>query len=118
MMPPVYSLLVADTSVTAYLGNRIYPFGEAPQDGTYPYVTWQVITGVPVNTLACRPDIDAITVQVDVWSKVLTDCVDAAEAVRNKLEVSAHLVGFGTTDRSTETRAYRYRMDFQFWTSR
>ena len=42
----------------------------------------------------------------------------AAEAVRDKLELSAHMVGFGNMERMAETRAYRYSMDFQFWTPR
>lgn len=121
MMPPVFSLLSADTSLVALLGSspfRCYPFGEAPQGVTYPYVTWQILTAIPENTLACVPSIDAITVQVDVWASSVASCLAVAQDVRDRLELSAYMVAFGDTNRMPDTRSYRYRMDFQFWTPR
>lgn len=118
MMPPVYALLIADSTVTGLVSARIYPFGEAPQGVAYPYVTWQVITALPENCLSSVPPVDAYGVQIDVWASTVASCLAVAEAVRDKLELSAHMTAFGGTERSSDTRAYRYRMDFQFWTNR
>lgn len=124
MLPPLYRWLTEDATVAAQASDRIYPFGEAPAPVTYPYVTWQIISGLPEQYLGDRPDIDSVQVQVDCWGDGRVDVGgskqvnDLADAVRNVLEEHGYMVNFGSTERDPDTVSYRYRMDFQFWTPR
>lgn len=121
MIPPVYTLLSGSTSIAAIFGSapcRIYPWGEAPQGVAYPYATWGTVDGTPENYLGQVPDIDSIRVQVDVWARTGDDCADGARAIRDELETACHMVSFGSMERDPDTKAYRMRMDFEFWTDR
>lgn len=128
MMPPIFPILSTDPTVRSLLGEppstRIYPFGEARQTVTYPYVTWQIITGTPEVYLGDRPDIDDVRVQIDCWGDGTPEKSGAAsvnavaDAIRNVLEGHGYMVDFGSTERDPDTVSYRYRMDFEFWTHR
>lgn len=61
MYAPIFALLSANAGVTALLGTspcRAYPFGNAPDQVTKPYITWQTIGGNPENYLKDSPNID------------------------------------------------------------
>lgn len=123
MIPPVFPLLSAAGAVTALVGAapvRVFGFGEAPTiDPTYPYVTWQTVAGTPENELSGAPRVDSHRVQVDCWGSSQSSVLAVAEAVRDAIEAAGHhMVGFGDTSRDPDTRAYRYRMDVQFWKNR
>jgi hypothetical protein len=121
MIPPVLVLLKASGPVTALLGHpkpRVYPFDEAPQSPTYPYVTWQIIAGAPENFLSQLPDMDSYSTQIDVWASDGDSCLAVAKAVRDALETSAYMTDFGNTERDPDTQAYRYRMTFDFFKAR
>jgi hypothetical protein len=121
MLPPIFPLLSSDSSVTGLVGAppncRIYQFGMAPDEGTpryaEPYVTWFLVAGVPYNSMSDRPNGDAYRVQVDVWAKTASEGLAVARAIRDALEVHAHML-MSSTDRDQETRLYRYSLDFQF----
>lgn len=121
MIPNVFPVLAADSAVTGLIGanpTRAYPWGQSPQNPVYPYVVWQVVNGQPQNYLGCRPDIDAITTQVDVYARTGADCIAVAEAVRDALEVDNHMTRFGNMTRDPQTQSYRISMDFDLWTYR
>lgn len=61
MYPPIFTLLSAAAGVTSIIGSspcRAYPFGNAPDGVTKPYITWQNIGGSPENYLKDAPNID------------------------------------------------------------
>jgi hypothetical protein len=124
MMPPIYRWLEGVPAVANLVGDRIFPFGLADQNTPYPYVTFQIISGLPEQYLGDRPDIDSVQVQVDCWGTNKADGAggtqvsNVADAVRDVLEGYGHMVGFGSTERDPDTLSYRYRMDFEFWTPR
>jgi len=121
VIPPIFPLIAADSDVVALLGDsptRAYPFGEAPQHVVLPYVTWQLVTGVPENYMDCSPDIDSISVQVDVWAYTQGDARAVFNAVRRALETDAHIVGVGLEGREPDTRIYRISLTVDFWTER
>jgi hypothetical protein len=71
MHPPLHAVCAADTTVQDLLGGdvlRLYPFGEARQQETYPYAVWQLVGGRPENYLSDRPDVDSFSTQVDVYA--------------------------------------------------
>lgn len=114
MTPPIFTLAVASPAVQAALGvapTRLYPFGKAPQPVAKPYAVWQVITGAPENYLGQRPDIDALTTQVTVYGTTIDSARSAAIALRDALELDAHVVRWGGDDQDYETQNYFVSFD-------
>jgi len=121
MIPPIFNILSDNQTLTNLIGNspvRAFPFGEAPPNVEYPYITWHVFSGLPENTLDRAPLLDVLSTQVDVWAKTLSSCLDVASLVRDALEPHAHMTGIGSQERDTDTRNYRVRLDFDFFTER
>jgi Protein of unknown function (DUF3168) len=114
MLPPIYDILFAATAVSAIVGTRIYPHGEAPQDVTRPYVTWFLVAGVPENALDCAPDIDRSTVQIDCWHQTSAGVVQLASAVRNAIEPHAHVTNLFLNQLEPETRLYRFALQLDY----
>jgi hypothetical protein len=118
ILPDLTNTLENDAAVIALLGQRVFPFGEAPQDTPYPYATWQQIAGTPENYLAGRSNMDHLVVQFDVWAKTGSSAEACANAVRYALELLSYLVDFTTEPRDPDTGAYRFRLQFDFWKPR
>lgn len=121
MIPPVFSIAVADATVQTELGTsptRLYPFGEAPQGVAKPYAVWQTIVGVPENYIGTAPDMDSHGVQVDVYGDTVSDVIDAATALRNAYQASNHVTSFRLMPREPETNLYRVMLEVDFWQSR
>lgn len=106
MLPPLYPALANDAAVAVIVGDRIYPHGEAPQDVTRPYVTWQMIAGTPENSLADSPDIDRCTLQINCWHPSGAGVVSLATAVRAVAEQHGVVTGIPVNEREPETRLY------------
>ena len=120
MFPPVKQTLAASAAVTAIIGSdpRVFGRGNAPQDGTKPYVSWFIVTGTPENELSDVPGIDRQTIQVDVWSKDDDESRRLAVAVRDAIEPVAHMTGVVVDEREPETKLYRIGMQFDWWLPR
>lgn len=121
MLPPVFQLLKASSAVKAIVGTnppRIYRHGEAPQDTTKPYITWQLIGDFPENNLSDTPPTDRATPQVDCWHQTDAGVELLAIAARDALEVGGHMTGIVVNLREPETKLYRIGMQFDFWVSR
>lgn len=125
MIIPLFPLIVASPACTAILGTsptRFYPFGIAPQPGdpeyAVPYVTHQIITGLPENYIGDRPDIDSVTVQMDLWCADPLQIDPLTAALRDALESHGHITRYGSTEREGETKLYRFTFDFDYWLPR
>lgn len=122
MLPNVYPL-VNVPAVRAVApdgaGNvRVYPFGEAPQAGPYPYATFQFISGTPANQLAGRPQVDQVRVQFDAYGTTGAQARALAAAIRDAVELSAHCVLFFDQGRDPDTNAFRITASFDLWAAR
>lgn len=115
MFPPLYTVLSSDSAVTDIVDGRIYPHGEAPQDVTRPYVTWQVVSAVPENGIDCPPDIDAWSIQINCLSMTSAGVIQLAEAVRNAVQPFGHITNIPINQRDAETRLYWIAMDMDWW---
>jgi len=83
LYPPIFPAIAASSAVKALIGAnpvRFYQFGMAPQNVVKPYAVWQRVFGAPENYLGDVPDIDSLTLQIDVYA---TDAPSGAETVRN-----------------------------------
>lgn len=117
MQPPIFVASTLSPAVTALLGTdptRFYPFGEAPSGTALPYAVWQVISGSPENYLAGRPDMDGWTLQIDVYADTGSSASDAARAIRDAIELKAHIVRWGQQERDRETNRFRISFDVEW----
>lgn len=122
MKPPIFPTCSADAGVTALLGTnptRLFPFGQAPEGVALPYAVWRTIPGGgPENYLADRPDIDSATLQVDVYAATPGDTTAVAEALRDAIELTAHIVRWGGDDTDPDTGHYHTSFDVDWWVHR
>lgn len=89
--------LLADATVTAQVGTRVYGF-DLPADPTYPAVRLTRIGGAA----DFEGHIDSAVVQVDVFGTTRTDATDAMEAVRQSLHAMAGIFGSDVVSKVVE----------------
>lgn len=121
MYPPIFEVVAADSDVQTNLGvspTRFYPFGEAPQGVSTPYAVWQFVTGSPENYLNQVPDLDSMSIQVDVFADTASDARDVAQALRDAIEPHAHIISWRGEQREEDTRSYRVSFDVDWLVSR
>lgn len=121
MFPPVFATLFASNAVKTLLGTsplRVYPAGEATQETPVPYAVFQTIVGVPELFLGTTTDMDAFTVQVDVYAATLSSVRACASAIRVALEPVAYITSLREPAKDPTTRQYRYSLDVDFHTAR
>lgn len=125
MVPPIYPVCLAYEPLRLLLTGadgelKLYPFGLAPDadELTYPYATWQSIGGEPSNTLACRPDSDKWSIQVNVWGMKSSDVRAVVAQIRDAIEGVSYIVRWGNQSRDAETLAFGYDFDVDWFTHR
>jgi hypothetical protein len=119
MLPPVYQILTQAPAVYSLVSDRIYRHGSIPHDSAIsPYVTWQLVTGTPENTLSETPSMDRNTLQIDCWSLGDAQVETLAQAVRDAIEPVAHMTGVILDARETDTRLFRISLQFDWFLSR
>lgn len=118
MFPPVFEVCAANAGVQSALGTnpvRLFPAFDAPQYSDKPYAVWQVSGGSPENYINQAPDIDAWSVQFDVYSPTLSGARSAAQALRDAIEPNAHIVFWGGDLQDPDTKLYRYNFSVDWW---
>lgn len=121
MYPPIFEVVAADSDVQTNLGvspTRFYPFGEAPQSVAKPYAVWQFVSGFPENYINQVPDIDSMSIQVDVYATTSGQARDVAQALRDAIEPHAHIVSWRGEERDPDTRNFRISFDVNWMVSR
>lgn len=119
MNAPIYKVAKANATVLTLLGSpdpRLYPWGwnDGSQPVVYPYAVFQVVNGSPDNYLAGRPDIDGVTLQVDVYAKTAASARSVSVALRNALELDCHIVSWRGESRDPDTKSYRVGFDIDW----
>lgn len=127
MNPPIFAT-VNIPAVRALLKTgtgplRFYAWGMGPQPPAYPYAVWRFAAGAPENYLGDVPDIDDMSLQVNVYAaetdtQGAAKCRQIAEALRDAVEQVAHITAWRGESRDPETRSYVYSFDVDFWTPR
>lgn len=126
MYPPVFDIAKQSAAVLAELGSnptRLWPFAIAPQKGKpgygVPYAVHQLVSGVPVNSMSCVPDMDNFSIQFDVYAANATDARSAAAALRDAYEASHNPVtSWNGEDWEQVTGLYRVSFNVEFWPER
>lgn len=121
MIPNLFNVLKNVTAVTNIFGTnplKIYRWGEAPQKTVYPYAVYIGTGAAPQNTQDKPPQVDSVSVQIDVFAEKASDVEAGAVAIRDALEVNNHMISFSSPLRDNETKAFRIRMDFDIFNFR
>ena len=120
MNPPIFTIVSADSGVTALLGTdpvRFFPFGQAPDETDMPYAVWQIVSGSPENHLNDVPNIDSWLVQVDVYAMRGSTARTVAEALRDAIEPEAYITAWRGESKEYDN-VFRYSFDVEFLTGR
>ncbi|MFS8372427.1 DUF3168 domain-containing protein [Xanthomonas campestris] len=113
MLPKVYRT-IHTPAVAAIVGDRIGRHGEVPQDEQRPYIVWQIVTGLPYDTLSEAPKGDATNVQIDCYHATDSGVEDLALAVRAALDALLIANRVVINNRDSETRLYRIGLEADF----
>lgn len=117
MFAPVYETLNASANAQLKFGNplRAFSFGEVEgQTIDSPYLIWQEVAGTPENTLACLPDKDQQTTQIDVYATTRTAAKEAAIIARDAFESVAYMTSGPRVSRDPDTNLFRVSFDIDW----
>ena len=121
MYPPIFETASASAAVTALIGSspvRLWPFAQAPENSTLPYVVWQTIGGSPENYINNAPDIDQFSLQVDVYGTGAASVRAVAAALRDAIQGAANIVSWRGESTDFETKNYRFTFDVDWLVKR
>jgi membrane-associated protease RseP (regulator of RpoE activity) len=118
MLPPVAPLLFASTYVVGQVGDRVGAHGSIEAPAGRPYITWQVLTGVPENNLSEPPDIDRWSVQVNILHPTDAGVRLLAAAARAALEAGGHVTGVPVDSVDEATGLYWIALQADLWAVR
>lgn len=116
--------MIEEDVLTALVGSppatsadeRVYAL-VLPDESSYPAITYQRISNVPVNSLSGSSDLDQVRVQVDCWATTYGAAKALAGEVRTAMEAAA-FKGLLVTDADEfddVAKVYRVSMDFYCW---
>lgn len=117
MIPDLYSILNV-ASVNTHVSGRIFGAGHADDSPTYPYITWQVVSGRPKNFAAGAPNCDNARVQINVWARTEEAARLAATAVRDVMDAAGYQRVLIGPEKDPQTKSIRIQMDYSLWTDR
>lgn len=92
--PGLVAHLLADPSIAALVGDRVYPAGRIPEAAPLPAVTYQRVSTVAQHTLQGLGGLTQVRMQVTAWAEGDSGYA-AAKAIASA--VIASLVGFRGT---------------------
>lgn len=86
----------ADAGVSALIGDppRFYA-GLAPEQPTYPYCVYYLISGQTPNAMGQSTDLERRRYQVDCWGKTATDAITLADAIEKAFDRYSGVVNPG-----------------------
>ena len=91
---------------------------KAEEGDLRPYVTFQKLSGIRVNSLLGDSGLSNTHFQFDVFATTRLQAISVRKEVRLALQASALLGGVHTGEGATfeaDTKLFRERVDFSFW---
>jgi hypothetical protein len=113
----LYSALAADTTITGVTSMRIYPV-IMPQDVTFPAITYECISGQPVNGLDGYLGMDNSRMMLNMWATRYDEAKELAEDVHdclNKIRTFRALLVNHIDGYDVETGLYIVSQDYSCW---
>jgi hypothetical protein len=105
-------------AINAFVGTRIYPFGDAPQDPTAPYITYLVVSSVSQNYHGETPNTDNQRVQIDIWSRDQQETLDIGTEVQTAMDARGYQSLMIGPRKEPDTQIYRLQFDYSIWLTR
>ncbi|AWH21871.1 MULTISPECIES: DUF3168 domain-containing protein [Stenotrophomonas] len=119
MVPLIQTLLQDAATVRQVLGDPVRAWlGNAPQDTSLPYATWEVVGGSPTALLSEPSPADAWRVRLTVWGDSLTQANDVAVAIRDVVERVGCIESYNPTPDSEDTDAVGISFDVRLLSRR
>lgn len=118
MSIPLFPLLAQCEQVTDIIQAdgivRAYQFGVAPEEPTFPYLTWQGVGGSPFNNLDARPSGDRVLTQIDLYDTDSERIDDLMKAVRYAIELDCNVTAIRDMSKDATTGVYHIGLDVMF----
>lgn len=118
MSIPLFPLLVQCEQVTDLIKAdgiiRAYQFGVAPEEPTFPYLTWQGVGGSPFNNLDARPSGDRVITQIDLYDTDSDRIDNLMKAVRYAIELDCNVTAIRDMSKDAKTGVYHIGLDVMF----
>ena len=119
MTPPVFTILAADSAVTALIGAspvRCFP-DTTPQEPPAiprPYVVWSTTVGTAYNLMDAPPPADHVRVTLAVYADKASDRDAVYEATRAALDPFGYLASLNFSGYDDTTKRYTVSYDWNF----
>ncbi len=81
----IYGRLTTDAAVTGVCGLNIFP-DIAPQNVQYPFIVYTIYNSTPVDYKDGQSNLEAVGVQVDVYTNNYETTQTLGNSVRNRLD--------------------------------
>lgn len=122
MMTEFFQIVSANNGVKGIFGTnpcRIHPHGtKINLSPAKPYALYSVFSGIPLNNLAERTDMDRVGLQVDIYAQTSMTVIQGFEAIRSAVELFGHVTGYSTPDIDPVDGLYHSRMEIDFHEAR
>ncbi|QBR40954.1 DUF3168 domain-containing protein [Kerstersia gyiorum] len=120
MNAPIFPVLSASAGVREIFGDppRVSPFSEGLHAGPKPYATYQWAGGSPENYLADRPDVDNVSLQVDVYALDDVTLGKGVRAIRDAIELHCYITSWRGQTVDRDTGLLRFSFDCDWLASR
>lgn len=122
--PELRTYLLADASILATVGQRIYPI-RLPQNPTLPAITYLKVSGLRHYKTNGPQNLSRPRVQIDCWATTYAAALSLAEDVRQALEGYSGAMGTKTVQGTffeneqeffeDEPLYYRHSRDYFVW---
>lgn len=98
------------------VNNRCYPL-VAPEDVLLPYITYQVVSNVPLLTLDGQTGTEQLRIQVDFWAATYKEVKDLESAAKALIQTApfVSLPMLSVDGYEPETKLRRVTTDFSVW---
>ena len=123
----VYGKLSGTSAVTDLVSTRIYPH-MARQGDSLPYVTYFIVSSVPLNASTGSTDTVQTTIQIDVWAASASSAKAIADAIFTALDgyndatnavsyytMQARRQEMDAPEDGSQRPIYRESMDWDVW---
>lgn len=118
----IFNLFYQDNELKKLLTDdemtKVFSGGIAPLGASLPYVTWQIISKVPTQTIGNKIQNNRSRVQFDIYSDSEQQALQIQHALNKRLLKVGYVISSIGPMREHETKHYRISQDVSFITGR
>ncbi|HEX9813235.1 MAG TPA: DUF3168 domain-containing protein [Burkholderiales bacterium] len=109
--------LEGDSAITGSVGDRIYLFEAVQEDLALPYIAYEVVNSVPVESPEDGQETNDTVIDVASYAATLTEAKTLAALVRSALIglLNAAVIENTQDQRDRDTRRYAVVQTYRLW---